>query len=276
MSDCKYCGKPAGFLHGKHKECESAHAAATGEITAAIEQAFTQPTLQEPLSRRVEESAKHGFIPAPEKRQLLVAGWIHALEHFVDNGVLEEPQEAALVQFMKQFSLTRDELNASHSFDRMVKAAALREVMHGVITKRCTVTGSMPLNLQKSEEFVWAFPGTRYLEDRTRREYVGHSGGFSVRVARGLYYHASSFKGRPVEITERRAVDVGLFVVTNKNLYFAGPRKSMRIPYPKIVSFQSFSDGMGLVRDAASAKPQVFVTGDGWFTYNLVANLAKL
>jgi len=35
-----------------------------------------------------------------------------------------------------------------------------------------------------------------------------------------------------------------------------------------------YSDGIGIHRDAASAKPQIFVTGDGWFTYNLVVNLA--
>lgn len=31
-----------------------------------------------------------------------------------------------------------------------------------------------------------------------------------------------------------------------------------------------------LMRDAASAKPQIFITGDGWFTYNLVTNLAQI
>jgi hypothetical protein len=57
-------------------------------------------------------------------------------------------------------------------------------------------------------------------------------------------------------------------VVTDKNIYFTGPRKSLRLPYRKIVSFEPFSDGVGVMRDAATAKPQIFVTGDGWFTYN--------
>jgi hypothetical protein len=30
------------------------------------------------------------------------------------------------------------------------------------------------------------------------------------------------------------------------------------------------------MRDAANAKPQFFITGDGWFTYNLVTNLSQL
>ena len=30
------------------------------------------------------------------------------------------------------------------------------------------------------------------------------------------------------------------------------------------------------MRDAQSAKPQVFKTGDGWFAYNLAVNLAHM
>jgi len=42
----------------------------------------------------------------------------------------------------------------------------------------------------------------------------------------------------------------------------------------KVVSFVPFSDGFGIHRDAASVKPQMFLTGDGWFAYNLFVNLA--
>jgi hypothetical protein len=40
--------------------------------------------------------------------------------------------------------------------------------------------------------------------------------------------------------------------------------------------FNKFTDGIAVFRDASTAKPQIFVTGDGWFTYNLVTNLARL
>ena len=92
----------------------------------------------------------------------------------------------------------------------------------------------------------------------------------------GVYYGVGAFKGHPVEHTERVLLDTGLVVVTGRNLYFAGPEKSLRIPYVKIVSFEPFSNGIGLTRDAATAKAQIFVTGDGWFTYNLVTNLARI
>ena len=42
------------------------------------------------------------------------------------------------------------------------------------------------------------------------------------------------------------------------------------------MGFEPFSDGLGLMRDAQTAKPQSFRTGDGWFAYNLAVNLAQI
>ena len=42
------------------------------------------------------------------------------------------------------------------------------------------------------------------------------------------------------------------------------------------MDFEPFSDGFGVVRDAQTAKPQTFLTGDGWFAYSLALNLARM
>lgn len=41
------------------------------------------------------------------------------------------------------------------------------------------------------------------------------------------------------------------------------------------VSLDLYEDGIGVMRDVQTAKPQEFRTGDGWFIYNLVTNLAQ-
>ena len=46
--------------------------------------------------------------------------------------------------------------------------------------------------------------------------------------------------------------------------------------YRRTVSFEPYRDGSGIMRDAQTAKPQTFVTGDGWFVYNLATNLAQM
>ena len=35
-------------------------------------------------------------------------------------------------------------------------------------------------------------------------------------------------------------------------------------------------DRFGTMKEALSAKPQTFLTGDGWFVYNLAVNLAQM
>ena len=52
--------------------------------------------------------------------------------------------------------------------------------------------------------------------------------------------------------------------------------REFRVRYDRIVDFEPFSDGFGIMRDAQTAKPQSFRTGDGWFAYNLAVNLAQV
>jgi hypothetical protein len=35
-------------------------------------------------------------------------------------------------------------------------------------------------------------------------------------------------------------------------------------------------EGIGIVRDAPNAKPQIFVNDAGWFTYSLMVNVSRL
>lgn len=71
-------------------------------------------------------------------------------------------------------------------------------------------------------------------------------------------------------------MDRSIMAVTNKHIYFSRSQKTFRVRLDKIVSFMPFSDGVGIQRDAATAKPQFFITGDGWFTYNLMMNAGNV
>ena len=64
--------------------------------------------------------------------------------------------------------------------------------------------------------------------------------------------------------------------LTTKHIHLAGKRKRFRVRYDRIVAFDPYEDGFGIMRDAQTAKPQAFRTGDGWFVYNLATNLAQV
>jgi hypothetical protein len=276
LGNCKYCGKPAGFLRGKHTECEKLHLEQEQRILFGVSKAIKGSDNFDELEKAISENEQTSLVPSLERKSLLIKGWENTLEQFLEDGVIDATEEKRLVEFKERFSLSQDDLNRNGAYIRLAKSAVLRDVLSGIVPQRVHLSGNISVNFQKGEQVVWAFADSKYLEDKTRRQFVGGSQGVSIRVMKGVYYRVGAFKGQAAEHTERIHIDNGLVVVTNKNIYFAGPRKSVRLPYTKIVSFEPFSDGIGVMRDAENAKAQIFVTGDGWFTYNLVTNLAKL
>ena len=227
------------------------------------------------LEEELHDLAKEGYVSQDKIKEALILGWEEAVLHFLEDGNLDAREENNLVAYAEYFKFTQDDLNKRGIYTRFVQGAVLREALEGKIPQRFKTVDPLPFNFQKSETLVWAFSNVKYYEKRTRREYVGGSHGVSIRIAKGVYYRVGQFKGYPIEREEQVYVDAGILTVTTKHLYFYGKTKSFRVPYSKIVSFTPYSDGIGIQRDATSAKPQTFVTGDGWFIYNLVVNLAR-
>lgn len=283
MGKCIYCGQAAGWFSHQHKECESAHLAeqlkleirrqkGREEINLHAHATLSGTEAMADLPAVVANLQTSHDLTDSETRNLLIAQWRRAVDAFLDDGLLVDEEERRLVEFARCTQLAISDLP---EYDRLVKSAAITDLVNGRLPNRFRIPDGLPINLQRGETIVWSCANTAYLEDKTRRQYVGRSQGVSLRIMSGVYYRVGAFKGHAVEHTQRVHIDDGWLIITDQNIYFSGPRKSLRIPYSKVVSFEPFSDGIGLHRDAATAKPQVFVTGDGWFTYNLVANLAK-
>ena len=210
-----------------------------------------------------------------DQRRLLAQAWEAAVEGSLEDGILSLDEENALIHYLHRFNLDQAAVNANGAHTNMIKSAVIREAAEGLIPERLNLETRPPFNLMKSEQLVWVIDGVGYYEVKTRRERRGTSHGVSIRVAKGLYYSPRTFRSRAVEWEETVHEDTGLLGVTSKHIYFHGPRKRFRIRYDRIVSFDPYADGIGVMRDAQTAKPQEFRTGDGWFIYNLVTNLAQ-
>ena len=215
-----------------------------------------------------------GLSPSAQRR-LLITAWESAVNGAVEDGVPKLDEEAALTHYLQHFNLDSHDVNGHGAHRRLVEAAVIREAAEGIVPQRFRTEGQLPLNLQKSEQLVWAFNNVDYYELKTRRERRGTSHGVSIRIARGLYYSPRQFRSQTHEWDETVHIDTGLLAVTDKHIYFHGDRKAFRVRFDKIVSFEQFGDGFGIMRDAQTAKPQSFRTGDGWFVYNLVTNLSS-
>ncbi len=276
MAECIYCGRPAGFLRKMHKECRQLHEKGKSKIIALVSKVGSEGGDIKRLESSIEQVATSSYIDTVTLNSLVVSGWEKALDVAFEDGTLSEEEEASPSELKRYFSLPQRELDREGAFTRIVKGAVLRDIFNGKLPERVQVDGNLPFNLQKTEKIVWLFQDVDYYEEKTRTRYVGGSKGVSIHIAKGLYYRTGAFKGERVQTSETIHADTGLSGVTNKHIYFAGPSKRFRINYSKIVSFEPFSDGIGVQRDAQTAKPQTFSTGDGWFTYNLITNLAQM
>ena len=275
MGKCDLCGEEAGFLRKRHKECEARLLTGKGEMVALVADSVLVPLDLPTLQAELAGIAQRSFLSEAEQKPLIIEGWQKAVDEALEDDILTDEEEQSLMAFAESFSLEQKDLDQAGAYSRVAKAAVIRDILEGTLPQRMSVVGDLPFNFQKGESIVWLFTEATYHEERMRTHYEGGHQGVSIRVAKGLYYRTGGFRGHPVKTAEMANMGTGLLGVTDRHIYFAGPTKAFRVKYDKIVSFTPYSDGIGIQRDAQTAKPQVFVTGDGWFTYNLISNLAK-
>lgn len=300
MGNCVFCNKPAGFFKGQHAECALADAKAQEdkrqkEALLAGQQAQAMRVKSDAkmalnqgvyatihaggdlvaLEHRLLDAIVDELISHSDMTAMLVAGYERCVEAFLDDGLLDDDEERRLQDCRERFALSPSQLDRNGAFSRVAKSSILRIIMTGNLPPAPPLPGCT-VNFQKGETPVWSFADAEYMEDVVRKQFVGRSQGMSFRIMSGIYYRVGGFKGESVATVERKHLGTGTLIVTDQNLYFVGAGKTTRIPYAKIVSFTPFSDGFGVMRDLATAKPQFFLTADGWFAYNLVTNLAKI
>ena len=276
MGECRYCGDDAGFLRNSHRECEDANRDGWQQMLSLASESALSGRNRENLVNELGDLAISSFVPSEKIRYALLEGWEQAVETALGDHLISREEEDNLADYAERFHLSQQELDRSGARTSVIQGSVIRELVEGNLPERQQVIGHIPFNLQKLEKLVWVFEGVSYLEERVRRERVGGAQGASIRVMRGVYYHTGGFRSRTVETTVTEKLDVGLMGLTNKHIYFAGSSKQFREAYSRIVAFDPFSDGFGIMREAQTARPQMFITGNGWFVYNMVTNLAQM
>ncbi|MGD9638740.1 MAG: hypothetical protein AB7U85_06740 [Alphaproteobacteria bacterium] len=275
MGICKYCGEDAGFLRKKHKECERKYLEGKNAVIDIIHNAFISKNITN-MVNNIKEICDSSYIKDFDKKLFISTGWEKSIDTAFEDDLVSEEEENLLCDILEKFSLTQYDVNNNGYYTKLIKGTVIRTLINGEIPNKITIEGNLPFNFQKNESLIWIFQNVDYIEQKTKTHYVGCSSGFSIRIAKGVYYRTGAFKGERIQTEQSLYADTGILAITNKNLYFGGSRKNFRINFNKIVSFIPYSDGLGVHKDGVSAKPQTFITGDGWFIYNLVSNISNL
>lgn len=281
MGDCRYCGKSAGFLRRQHKECAATHDQGQEKISELCMEAALQGLDVGLLPARVRDVAAAAYIDPSDAgiADRLARGWGEAVTVAMEDHFLSNEEKRTLNDYRLRHNLNTEQLDREGHFTifrMMTLLNALSE--HSLVPRFVRAGTRLPFNLMKSEEMLWVFSDADYLEEITQREFRGASVGVGFRVAKGVYIRPSAFRGRPVETSSVEHTDSGTVGITTKHIYFKGDKKSFRVRLEKIVSFEPYRDGVGIMRDTARAKPEVFRMGetDAWFLLNIIDALMAM
>jgi hypothetical protein len=277
MGACIYCGASAGFLRKQHRDCRTRHDLAAEKIPTFFVKCLESRLPAARFKELVTDAARNNHIGNSELQSLVLEGISNLIDTVLADHAITASEEARIDELCKAFSVGGKDLIPSGAMHKLAKGIILRELENGRLPDSLPkIEGDLPLNLERDEVIIWVFNGVSYLTPRTRTKYVGGSHGMSFRIMKGVYYRVGAFKGEPVKTEYLSNEGHGDLVITNRNVYFVSPQKVLKLPPRKILSIQPYADGIAITRDAANAKPQIFILDDPWFATNAIARLNQI
>ncbi len=100
--------------------------------------------------------------------------------------------------------------------------------------------------IQKKGEVVHLELDATMLKDVTVHQSQGGYSGFSFPIGKtGIRYRVGGYRGQSVEAcTKRVPADSGVLVISSQRAVFLGAKKTVELPYAKLVNLTLFSDGV--------------------------------
>lgn len=275
MGDCKYCGRPAGFMRSQHAECRDKHDAATKRIPQAFTKWVESDYPAADFRRDTTNFAKANFVGEKELRSLTLSALGVAIDKALADHLLSAEEEDRLSSLLREFGLSTNDLAPPYG-ERLIKGAILKDLDEGKVPQRLKIDGHVPLNLARDEKLIWVFQGATLFTMRTKTTYRGRSQGVSIRLMKGVYYRVGDFKGEPIRTEYLSEEATGFLAVTNRAVYFYSPLKTFKIVAKKIIAVEAFSDGISITPDGANPKARLLKIDDPWFAANVVTRLNQL
>lgn len=308
MSICRFCGQKTSWFKDVHPACIASSQAGCEQIASivaasAVEQVVpSDSNVSEPnwctrltkqvwseVKPKLDQICSERHVPSDESDKALLQGWSAGAERVAFAAPVSASRFEALSCFYRTMGLSDEVVKKTYGHLAMCCSLRLWFVMeHGDPTPVASQQGH-PFNLKTGEIPLIVFGNVVYFKETVTRSYQGSHAGMSVRIAKGVYYHAGGFTGRSIESLTLKKIDSGKMLLTTQSIYFGGDHANFRIPYERVVSFRPYSNGIGVFRDSVSAKPELFSVFEvgqdgalvqarpvfGWLIFNLAHFLAQ-
>ncbi len=297
MLRCVHCGEPAGLLRREHPACRERHDSAVAQFPGFFVKYLTSPMPPEKFRALAEEVAAGAYIRGDEFKKVCAGGITAMIDAATTAGELKPDDDAHIATLAEIFGIDVHGLKDAGS--RLAKASVLRALKAGKLPTEAGLDGPAMLNLERDESVVWVFNKVacyslaRGDKPATHSQHVGRSGltmrmnGFKAVAtepvsgprAESAEKTKSGGRGasRNEEPTQGLALDgTGDLVLTSKHLCFLSDSTALKIPLQAIVAVVPHADGLRVMRDERSGRPQTFVVDDPSFAATAITLLNRL
>lgn len=184
-----------------------------------------------------------------------------------DNEVTLNEQET-LEQLASKLDLNVDDLNLDKSTNETYNYLILLNALNnGYLPSKQNAV----IVLQKNEIAHWEVPASLLTSKTITTGHTGGSHGVSIRIMKGVSYRVGASKSTPIK--EQVSIKhPGVLVITSKRVVFSSPIKSFSIPFTQLISFDPYSDGLGLQKENSSYLLSLTSNKLGEVTFKILTN----
>jgi hypothetical protein len=245
---CPRCGKPgpwatdeqAAAWQTEQDELEHARAAAE-EATGRYKELLGQVTNGDVASivPKMRVAADEAGVSDAERGQAELGVFRDWVKAAIADDIFTPEEHERLSVLMSAFGLTPGSL-----------AMADRDLSHDVLVAE--INGGYlpevrsPHLMPKTGEVVHLEAPATLMKEVAVREYQGGYSGFSFPIGKtGIRYKVGGSRGHSVQVgTKLQVADSGILAITNKRAVYTGSRKTVDMPYSKLVNLTVYSDAI--------------------------------
>jgi hypothetical protein len=234
------------------EEKQEAAAAETSFKTVIDSLSASSPEKTRQLVAELRQNGHLAALGQRDRRRLGERAFAQYAKNVLADDHLTEDEEDALADVAEAVGFDQSDLEEHDLYTRM-QVAKLND---GRLP-----TVDAPKLMAKSGEVVHLETAAALMKEVAVREWRGGSQGVSFRVAKGVRYRVGSTRGHLVTVgSQLQVADTGFLVVTSQRAAFLGERKTVEMPYSKLLGMNVFSDAISFSISNRQNAPLIKVT----------------
>jgi hypothetical protein len=239
------------FRSQEDKQAASAAEDAFRQLIAQLETA--DPNRARELVAELSSNPQFAALSDRQRRKLGEQAFLRYTETVLADDHLTADEETSFAALAQAVGLTQEDVEKHSDLYLRLQIATLNAGRLPVV--------SDPSLIPKKGEVVHLETAAGLLKEVAVREWRGGSQGVSFRVAKGVRYRVGSTRGHIVTVGSQLQVsDTGTLAVTSQRVAYLGTRKTVDMPYSKLIGMHLYTDAIRFSLSNRQNAPLVKVT----------------